>query len=770
MISNYLKIAGGTITFAAAYAAIMKLLQYVRVEDGTVDYASAVPIVIAAVIGVTLLVWAIQQLWQQAAPRFDKYAAAQARRLDKIEEAYVAPLIVLAAGLSLFFELAMIRWQSSIFPVFAFYKNFSLLACFCGLGLGYALAKNSRIPLGVVLPLTAAQVVLLTFLHSDEFHNIFLATPITEQKAMGTPHIGDALLHKVSALLPIYLLMTIVFLLTALSFIPVGQLCGRLMERTRRLQSYGLNLLGSALGVALIVALSWIWTPAPFWFVIVAAAVAAFELAIPVARYVALISASVVMLAMLWPSHAGVEYIYSPYQLVERSGTEEGYLQITTAGTYYQRVYDLRGNDPALRSTARYYELPYWFKPNPESVAIVGAGTGNDVAAALRKNAQHVEAIEIDPVILRLGRLYHPEQPYADPRVTRTINDARTFFRTTPDSFDLIVYGVLDSHTLLSHASSVRLDSFVYTQEGLNEAYARLKPGGVMALSFTLLHEAQADKIYHMMQNLPEAGAPLVVQVGYDNKSTTAFFVKKGGELYAPYEVLSSWKFKDITVDYANAEAKADIPTDDWPFFYMPKRVYPFSYLIMLGLIIGLTVFLTKRLLAKERIEPKHMPFFFLGAGFMLIETKAITELGLIFGNTWHVIAVTIIGILIMVYFANALVARWQPKQLTLIYIALLLAIAFGYYVTTHGGVEIASVWRYPASVLLLVCPIFFSGIAFSSELARAKADISPIMAYNLIGAMLGGILEYNSMYFGFAFLYLIAIGLYVAALVTSQR
>ena len=108
---------------------------------------------------------------------------------------------------------------------------------------------------------------------------------------------------------------------------------------------------------------------------------------------------------------------------------------------------------------------------------MVGAGTGNDVAAALRAGVKRVDAVEIDPAILCLGKLYHPEHPYADPRVDAVVNDARTFLRSTRNIYDLIVYGLLDSHTLLSHTSSVRLDSYVYTVEGLREARARLEAG-----------------------------------------------------------------------------------------------------------------------------------------------------------------------------------------------------------------------------------------------------------------------------------------------------
>ena len=93
-------------------------------------------------------------------------------------------------------------------------------------------------------------------------------------------------------------------------------------------------------------------------------------------------------------------------------------------------------------------------------VAIVGAGTGNDVAAALRAKPGHVDAIEIDPVILQVGEERHPEKPYQDPRVRVVNNDARTFLRNTSNTYDLIVYGLLDSHTLLSQGSSVRLELF----------------------------------------------------------------------------------------------------------------------------------------------------------------------------------------------------------------------------------------------------------------------------------------------------------------------
>ena len=52
-----------------------------------------------------------------------------------------------------------------------------------------------------------------------------------------------------------------------------------------------------------------------------------------------------------------------------------------------------------------FYQWPYTvFGDTFDEVLILGAGSGTDVAAALRHGAKHVDAVDIDPVILRLGR------------------------------------------------------------------------------------------------------------------------------------------------------------------------------------------------------------------------------------------------------------------------------------------------------------------------------------------------------------------------------
>jgi spermidine synthase len=689
----------------------------------------------------------------------------QAAFLDTISGPFLSIAIAGSAGLSLFLELAVIRWQGTIFEFFAFYKNYGLLACFAGLGLGYAVCRSeSGIPLNLTIPLLAWQLGLLIVLRfALPGHYSLDTVPFREQLNMG---LGTA---KPVQIAVVYLLLTVVFLLTALAFVPVGQLCGKLMERKNQLSAYGLNLLGSVLGVSLMFLVSFLWTPPVVWFGLSCLALLFFLVRTPRSLFLGAGFTMLITVVLAWPVNPLWNRLYSPYQLLEIGYSDNGLMLIRAAGHYYQRVHNLSDTavqattDPNLRQIRNYYGLPYKIHPGPNEVAVVGAGTGNDVAAALRSGALQVDAIEIDPAILLAGKVNHPEKPYDDPRVQPTVNDARSFFRNTKNHYDLIVYGLLDSHTLLSHTSSVRLDSFVYTIEGLREARSRLKENGVLSLSFSVINDDLGTKIYQMMQVAFDGKEPICISALYDG--SVIFIQSKHGDLSIPPAVLDEARFAERSAFYRNSGIKVDVSTDDWPFFYMPRRIYPVSYLLVLGLVLLLSFVLNASFL-QERPRLSHLPFFFLGAGFMLVETKAITEMGLVFGNTWQVIAIAIASILIMAFLANGIVQLLQASRPYLPYLLLFASLAVGWWIAKAGGLPSTATGRVGTAVVL-TCPLFFSGIVFSALLSL-QSRISSVMSMNLMGAMCGGILEYNSMYFGFHFLYFLAIGLYAAALLSG--
>jgi len=91
--------------------------------------------------------------------------------------------------------------------------------------------------------------------------------------------------------------------------------------------------------------------------------------------------------------------------------------------------------------------------------------------------------------------------------------------------YDLIVYGILDSQTLLSGMSGVRLDNYVYTVEGLQHAREHLSPDGVIALTFFVerwwIKQRLADTLLEVFGEPPAQIAvtdtPWVMYVsGYD--------------------------------------------------------------------------------------------------------------------------------------------------------------------------------------------------------------------------------------------------------------
>jgi hypothetical protein len=760
MGSSHVRLLALTFT-GSALAPLVTLVSSRYMREGVFPWHS-VPSYALAAAGILLISFLFWWLLHRSESALDKMGLAQAEFLQALPERYVSFSIFATAALSLFLELSIIRWQATVFPFFAFYKNLSMLSCFAGLGLGYGLARDKRVPLFLTIPLFCWQFILMLGMrygmNADQFRSLYVL-PFREQLNMGLPKVAQLYYG-----LQTYFVLAVVFLLTALAFIPIGQVCGALMERRETLSAYGYNLLGSLAGVLLMFAISGFWTPPTLWFLIGFAGLLLFCVR---KQSIFLWAAGSLVLALVlleWPVDPAWYRIYSPYQLLEVGRGEQGLLWIRAAGHYYQRVYDFsrptQGVNADVERARAYYDLPYQIVDRPESVAVVGAGAGNDVAAALRAGAAHVDAIEIDPAILMLGK-GHPEHPYSDPRVRAVVNDARSFLRRTDQHYDLIVFGLLDSHTLLSQASSVRLDSFVYTVQALKEARARLKPHGAISLAFGILNDQVGRKIYLMLQQAFDGRAPLCIRVGYDGG--VVFLESDDKQFAADPNLLARTGFQDKTAFYGNGALRADLPTDDWPFFYMPRRVYPSSYLVMVALVLALSLLLIGSFAGEQR-RFSHFPFFLLGAGFMLIETKGITELGLTFGNTWQVIGVVIASIMVMAFLANCVVQWLRISSPVIPYIFLLITLVAGWWIARAGGLPSTFMGR-AGTAIVLTCPIFFSGIVFST-LLKIRGDISSVMGVNLFGAMCGGLLEYNSMYFGFQFLYLLAAAIYFVGLI----
>jgi hypothetical protein len=381
---------------------------------------------------------------------------------------------------------------------------------------------------------------------------------------------------------------------------------------------------------------------------------------------------------------------------------------------------------------------------------------GNDVAAALRSGIAQVDAVEIDPSILELGRQYHPENPYADPRVTAIIDDARSFLNKSDQTYDLVVFGLLDSHTLLSGFSSVRLDSYVYTLESFERVKEHLNPGGLAVITFAA-NEWIQERLGRMLSQV--FGADDI----YINMGPQELSIFIAGEL-TEEQVAGKQVYKWVPNP---AYDDIPLPTDNWPYLYLRARQIPSGYWFALLLIALVSLLIIGRSF-REALRP-DIHFWLLGAAFMLIEFKSITELALLFGTTWFVNSLAISGILVMALLANLLVLRVKRVNLGWAYGLLFASLLLSFTFPLEWLSGFPNLAKALLSTLLLSLPLFFAGLIFSESLRRAGETARPL-ASNFSGSAVGGLLEYGSSYWGIKSLYVLAALLYGGAMLAALR
>ena len=340
--------------------------------------------------------------------------------LEQLPRRWTSLAIVATSALALYTELLIVRWHATCFHAFAIFKNVSLLSCFLGIGIGFGLSTKRRSTLAAFLPLLALQVALFGLLSTTNLGGRRI-NPVGEQLIMGTTGKHWSWLDAVEG----NTFLALVFVLNAVMFIPLGQLAGRLMERLPRIQSYALNLLGSLLGIGLFFLLSLAWTGPSVWMGVALALLAPFIIGDRRSLAVTVASLAVILVGQGLMRDRREQTFYSPYQVIAlRLPTEADVLptpSIQVNHCFYQDVFDCSPHAVAVSKrnaeAAEYYNLPYRLQTRAGDVLVVGAGTGNDVAAALRHAAKSVTAVEIDPAILHLGHKLHPERAFTRTRV-----------------------------------------------------------------------------------------------------------------------------------------------------------------------------------------------------------------------------------------------------------------------------------------------------------------------------------------------------------------
>ncbi|MDP9184843.1 MAG: spermidine synthase, partial [Actinomycetota bacterium] len=465
------------------------------------------------------------------------------------------------------------------------------------------------------------------------------------------------------------------------------------------------------------------------------------------------VAAAIALIAIALINNTSGLTIWSQYYRVQFFADEKG---ISVNGIPHQEMIDV--TDPMYEGMV--YQRPYQLLTSPpRNVLVIGAGNGNDVAAALAAGAQHVDAVEIDPVIQDLGATYHPLHPYDDPRVTRITNDGRAFLEQTNNTYDLIIFALPDSLTLVNGQSAVRLESFLFTLQAMQAARDHLTPDGVFSM-YNFYREAwlldrlagtleqvygHAPCFYAGEQGLSQVGTMSMLTVGIDEASVHCDQTwAPSGEVVAP-------------------------ATDDRPFVYLRTPSIPSRYLVTLGLILLASAIAIRLAGGRFGAMRGYLDLFFMGAGFLLLETKSVVQFALLYGTTWFVNALVFAGILLTILAAIEVERRTRIRRPGLLFSLLFAGLLLAGLVPASWLLELATAPRFLAATALAFFPVFIANLVFA-ERFRDTVDPTTAFGANLLGAMLGGVLEYLSLITGYRGLLVLAALLYALAWVFGAR
>ena len=671
----------------------------------------------------------------------------------------------------------LIRWVATEVRVFAYFQNLALIACFLGFGLGCYWSHRRK---SLLFSLGALSVlVLLVEAPNNAWHKFLIVLSEILSFSPDAAMWGFLQFTGISRgvfylLFGTSLIIVAIFLLLLVAvMIPVGQWVGFYLDQTRDpVRAYSVNLLGSLAGIWVFAGMAFLSLPPEIWFCV------AFSLLIfipPRSRMVSLAGVALLVASIFAMSAArnpAVQTYWSPYQKLELQslGDQEYTVQVNNTG--YMGIAnttpDFLGRHPEIAANYREfssYDAPYRFARSRDRVLIVGAGAGNDAAAALRNGALQVDAVEIDPVIYGLGKRNHPDHPYDSPKVHLVLNDARAFLRQAQGQYDVIMFGLLDSHTQFSDFSNMRVDNYVYTEESFRDARRLLKPDGILVLKFEVRPPWTwlGQRFFAMLNGIFDR-APIVFHAGWlGNMASASIFIESndpGLWQRAQQADLAALIAKNPPPFPITSRGAPPPATDDWPYVYHVNHSIPRTYLTVSLVLLVISVLTVGGAIQRRSASTWH--FFFLGAGFLLLETQMIGRLALYFGTTWLVNCVALSAILLVLVAANFVVARRKSGSLGVFYVLLLGSLLANYafpwsrlpYETHVIGTVLGAAYSLP---------VFCAGVIFAGSFRECVGKSSAFGA-NIVGAVLGGLAQNLSFVLGMKALLLVAAACYASA------
>jgi spermidine synthase len=639
--------------------------------------------------------------------------------------------LVVASALMLFVELVLIRWTGAEVTYLSYFSNFVLLGSFLGIGLGFLGARQHP-------NLFRWAPVPLTF-----FVAFVMAFPVTlDRRDSSFIFFGSLEQHG----LPIWVMLPVIFLAVAAVMATIANGVATRFSRFEPLDAYRLDIIGSLIGIVTYSTLAFLHTPPLVWALIITGM---FIFLLDDLRWmVQWVAIAGLLVTFGFQSFQG-NTIWSPYYRITLSSALGG------SATYI----DVNGipHQAILSSAVRTrihadYAFPYRHAPSNslDNVLVIGAGTGNDVAVALEQGAHHVDAVEIDPALLQVGIDRHPDRPYQDRRVNRIVGDGRAFLENTNSRYDLIVFALPDSLTLVTGQSGVRLESYLFTREAFETARQHLAPGGVLSVYNYYRATWLVDRLAGTLADV--FGSPPCVYTGEQGADFGAFTFMLDAVSPDSLECDARWS--------ADGRVVVAPATDDRPFIYLRGRAIPAQYVWTLLLILLASVVAVRLAGARARAMSPYLDLFLMGAAFLLLETKSVVQFALLFGTTWFVNALVFAGILLSVLVAIEVERRSHIERRRLLFSLLFAGLTLAAIVPMSSLLSLTPVVRFLVATAIAFFPVFVANLIFAGRFREAR-DSTAAFGANLLGAMFGGTLEYVALATGYRMLLLFVAVLY---------
>ena len=378
-----------------------------------------------------------------------------------------------------------------------------------------------------------------------------------------------------------------------------------------------------------------------------------------------------------WNSYSRIDAVtgFAPPYLARLYIDSDAWTNILTWDGNLQSVADLRG---------WYRALPFRFAPRSNTL-VIGPGGGSDVLVALACGAEHVTAVEMNPLMLRFVRHFGARAGnlYDQPRVEPILSEGRSFISRTDRKFDVIFLGFVDSWASVASGGLSLSENYLYTTEAFRAYYDHLSDDGMLVImrwdvdiprlvtnSVALLgaHEAaprvvalledtghgeDPPQMIFMLRKRPFTAEETASIVGEWTRARPV--VVPGRHTEPPYDALLAGR-KSLKEFEDESAARVDPVFDDRPFFFARQKPWgipgsmsqPLRH-ILLPVLVLCVLFVAAGKPRGEAVGPygaSILYFASLGLGFIAVELSLLQHLTLLLGHPIFTLSVLLFTLL----------------------------------------------------------------------------------------------------------------------------